>query len=335
VTPNKDERLEGWRGLIDRSLDTAIVPGFGRLGPLLRRRLSDWEAAVAAAGRKIVITGATSGLGLAAAQQLASAGASLVLVGRSEQKLAEAHKLVSSYAEGGEVETMHCDMGDLDQVRTLASQLKAAGPLDVLIHNAGALDADYQLAPQGHELTITVHLIAPYLLTELLRPALTAAKAPRVITVTSGGMYSEAFNLKKLEMRPDNYRGTVAYARAKRAQVVLTKAWQQRAGTSIDFHLMHPGWADSPGMERALPTFHRLLGWNNRSTDDGADTITWLAGRPDHEPRGGQLWLDRQARPIFKIPKTKVSDAELAKQGEALMAWLAEVSGQVSPPFAN
>ena len=140
MTPHKDERLEGWRGLIDRSLDTAIVPGFGRLGPLLRRRLSDWEAALAAAGRKIVITGATSGLGLASAQQLAAAGASLVLVGRSEQKLAEAHKLVSSYAEGGEVETMHCDMGDLDQVRTLASQLNAAGPLDVLIHNAGALD---------------------------------------------------------------------------------------------------------------------------------------------------------------------------------------------------
>lgn len=321
--------LRGWRGGLDRALDLAVVPGYGRLGYELRSRLGGFSLPGGAAGRRIAITGASSGIGRASALALGPLGARLVLHGRSRERLeALADELRHLGAEAPEL--VVAELEDLEQVRRLADELSSGGPLDALVHNAGALDPSYALAPSGHERTLTVHLIAPYLLTELLRDGLEAAAAARVITVTSGGMYAERFDLERLELGPEGYRGTVAYARAKRAQVVLALAWQRRGQGRIDFHLMHPGWATTPGVERSLPAFNRLLGWSNRSPEQGADTLSWLLACPDHEPPAGQLWMDRQPRPIERLGRRSTPE-ELAAQGDALLAWLAEATGVSSP----
>jgi len=208
---------------VDAVLEASVVGSFTRIGPAVRRRLEHWVDPPAVAGRTMVITGATSGLGLAAACALSRRGANLVLVGRDPTRSEQARRTVRAVSTGGRIDVELADLGDLEQVRRLGERLlERLDRLDVLINNAGALLRTYTRAPDGHELTITVHLLAQFALTQGLLPLLEASAPSRVITMTSGGMYTQKFSLGTLVMSEDDYDGTVAYARAKRAQVVLT-----------------------------------------------------------------------------------------------------------------
>jgi NAD(P)-dependent dehydrogenase (short-subunit alcohol dehydrogenase family) len=130
----------------------------------------------------------------------------------------------------------------------------------VLIHNAGAIHTSYQTNDAGTELTIAGQVIAPFLLTSLLLPALLAAGQSRVITVSSAGMYTQRLEPAILQIPASGYRGVTAYARAKRAQVALSREWARRlAGTGIAFHAMRPGWVNTPGIATALPRFHTVM----------------------------------------------------------------------------
>jgi len=289
------------------------------------------------AGRSVVVTGATSGLGLAAACRMAGLGASVCLVGRDPDRLESARRQVGAAGEaasdgathsprpGHAVPVEQADLGDLDQVRTLAARLaQRFERIDVLVHDAGALLRRYRTSPRGSELTVAVSLIAPFVLTEELLPLLRAASPSRVITMTSGGMYTQRFDLGTLEMSSGSYDGVVAYARAKRAQVVLTHEWQRRYGASgVDFHAVHPGWADTPGLAAGLPGFARLLRPLLRTPADGADTLVWLAAAPPRHPAGGRLWLDRRARGEHRLPWTRVPPSRREADGRALWEWLA------------
>jgi len=314
--------------LVDAMLEASVVGSFSNIGPALRRRTDHWADPPAAAGRVVVLTGATSGLGLQAATELSRLGASLCLVGRDPARAEAARQRVqaASTAEGeagGEVAVELADLEDLDQVESLAERLAARlERLDVLIHNAGSLLRERRASPQGTEATITMHLLAPYVLTERLRPLLAASAPSRVITMTSGGMYTQRFDLTELVMPESGYDGAVAYARAKRAQVVLTHEWQRRYGSlGVGFHSVHPGWADTPGLSAGLPTFSRLLHPLLRTPAEGADTMVWLAGSPDGTPDGGHLWLDRRPRCEYRLPQSWVPPARRVAEGIALWEW--------------
>jgi len=178
-----------------------------------------------------------------------------------------------------------------------------------------------------------VDLLAPYLLTERLLPLLSASWSGRVTTMTSGGMYTQRFALDDLVMPQNAYDGTVAYVRAKRAQVVLTHEWQRRYGNSgVDFHVTHPGWADTPGLTAGLPTFARLLHPLLRSPAEGADTAVWLAALPDDHPEGGALWLDRRRRGEYHLPWTRVTTARREADGLALWEWCRQQVGAGPAP---
>src|SRR5206468_1834775 len=102
------------------------------------------------------------------------------------------------------------------------------------------------------------NVVGPFLLTKLLVPALERAREGRIVNVSSGGMYARRLRVDDLEMRSEPFDGVVAYARAKRAQVILTEMWAQRLREpGITVHSMHPGWVDTPGVESSLPRFHR------------------------------------------------------------------------------
>lgn len=296
-----------FRAAVDRAMELAVVPSFTRIGPALRARLFAWGEPARADGRRVVLTGATSGLGLAAARRLAALGAELTVVVRDAER---GERLAEEL--GGDTRVHEVDLSDLAGVRAAGERIGAEGPVDVLVHNAGALYPRRRSSAQGYELTFATMVLAPHLLTRTLVPALErAARArppARVIWVASGGMYLERLHLDDLLMERAPYRGSVAYAHAKRAQVVLARAWADRlADRDVVVHAMHPGWADTPGVARSLPTFRRVMGPLLRTPEEGADTMVWLALAEEPGCSTGGFWHDRRERPVDHFPWTRVA----------------------------
>ncbi len=318
---------------VDGVLEATVVGSFSSIGPAVRSRTARWTPPPRMDGRTALVTGATSGVGLATARGLARLGADVVLTGRGHERAEAAVAAVREAAPGASVSYLLADLGEFDQVRALALEFLAVHDrLDVLVHNAGALTATRTVTGSGLELTVASQVAAPYLLTGLLLPALRAGSPSRVVQVSSGGMYTQRFDLDELEMGPDGYDGTVAYARAKRAQLVLLHEWVRRTeGSGVAFHAMHPGWADTPGVRDALPGFARVAGPVLRTPEQGADTVVWLAAAPDGVESNGGFWLDRRRRWEHKVPWTRLPGGEFADAGAELWAWCAHRTGWEGP----
>jgi dehydrogenase/reductase SDR family member 12 len=319
---------------VDGLLEATVVPSFSRIGPLVRSRLDHWTAAApgSLAGRVIVITGATSGIGLAASRAWLAAGATVEIVARNAGKLDRvAGQLRAEFPAAG-VGTTTADTADLDALRTAAEVLRARHDrIDALVHNAGALDPQHAYAANGIEQTIASQVVGPFLLSCLLADPLTAAGPGRIVWVSSGGMYSEPLAVDALTIPPAGYRGTVAYARAKRAQVTLAELMAARVDPAqIVVHAMHPGWARTPGVERSLPTFRRVTGPLLRSPEQGADTVVWLAAAPGPPATTtGGFWLDRRRRSIHKLRATRSADTPAERA--ALWDWVTTAAGAEFP----
>jgi NAD(P)-dependent dehydrogenase (short-subunit alcohol dehydrogenase family) len=317
------------RGIVDAIIEAPIVTSFTRFGYEARRRLAGWTPldGYDLTGRVILVTGATSGLGYAAAEQFARCGATLVLVGRTDERNERAVAELTAATGNTSITQVAADMGDLVQVRALAERVLADHDrLDVLIHNAGALDPERHVTRDGTEATVASQVIGPFLLTSLLLDRLAASAPSRVLTMSSGGMYATGLTVSGLEMPPEDYNGTEQYARAKRAQVTLNEMWAQRSGErGITFHAMHPGWADTPGVDAGLPTFARVMGPFLRTPEQGADTLVWLAADDTPLASNGRFWLDRAPRPIHKLPTTRLTDTR--ERRERLWNRVADTAG--------
>jgi NAD(P)-dependent dehydrogenase (short-subunit alcohol dehydrogenase family) len=310
--------------VLDDVVEASVVGSFSRLGPAIRRRLFRWEDAPpgALAGRTAVVTGATSGIGLAIGAELAGLGAQVTLVGRDAAKLVAAEARVRAAHPAADVTTEQADLARLADVRALAAVLDSRLPkLDVLVHNAGALVHEHQRTDDDLELTLQVHVVAPFLLTTRLLAPLRAAREARVLTMSSGGMYTQRLDVEHLQSTPADFDGTVAYARAKRAQVELNAAWAQRfPEAGIGFHALHPGWVDTPGLHSGLPGFTRL-GPLLRPIPEGADTAVWLAWTPEATAPGGDFWLDRARRGTVHLPWTRTPAGEADRLWQRVVGW--------------
>lgn len=312
--------------LLTRMADQALLPGalgFTRAGYQLAKDRRP-VASVLYRDRTMVLTGGTSGIGRATAHALYKRGARLVVVGRNPDKLDDLRAELLQMP-GGSVETERADLSLMAEVRDLARRLKTQHPrIDVLINNAGALFNQRLETGEGLEMTLATDLLSPYLLTRLLLPSLGAVKGGRVIQVASGGMYTQGIRVEDLQFQAEPYDGPTAYARAKRALVILTEMWdQQLAPLGIGFHAMHPGWVDTPGLARTLPAFHQQLSRWLRSPAEGADTIVWLAASPDATRASGHFWLDRKIRATHVFTGTRESAADR----HALVKALNELAG--------
>jgi dehydrogenase/reductase SDR family member 12 len=294
----------------DALLEASVVGSFSRIGLAARSRLLPEFTSSAPAtleGRGVIITGATSGIGYAAATGLARLGAAVHFLARDRARAADARRRIAAASGSQRISYGLADLDDPSSVRAFAAAyLSTHGRLDVLIHNAGAIHARYQTNEAGTELTVAGQVIAPFQLTSLLLPALLAAGHARVITVSSAGMYTQRLDPATLPMPASRYRGVTAYARAKRAQVALSREWARRlAGTGVTFHAMHPGWVNTPGIAAALPRFHRVMRPLLRTPGQGADTIIWLAASDPARLGSGRFWHDRRPRAEYRLPGTR------------------------------
>jgi len=284
--------------LLDGAMDRALVLGYTRIGSGLRRRWWPADPAPdALVGKRVLVTGATAGIGLAMARAFAGLGATVYLLGRNAAKVRRRVAEIVEELPGADVVGEVCDVSDLEAVTNWCADFSTRVPaLDGLVHNAGLMPSQRVVTREGHEVQLATHILGPQLMTERVLPLLRAARGASVVFVSSGGMYSSPLVVDDLESSQD-YNGVRTYARTKRMQVVLADSWARRlAGTDIRVESMHPGWVDTPGVAEYLPRFRVITKPLLREVADGADTAVWLvATRPPSEP--GHFWHDRAQRP--------------------------------------
>lgn len=293
---------------LDAALDKSPLLGYSRVGVAARRLW--WPAdprANALAGRHVIVTGASSGIGRATATGLAQLGATVHLVGRSANRLDDSAELIRAEVPDADLLPEVCDVSDLDAVRAYAADLRnRVEVLHAIVHDAGVMPPERLETAQGHELAIATHVLGPLLLTTELREVLARAASPRVVIVSSGGMYSAPLDESisdDIEYERGNYAGIRAYARTKRLQVTMAELLAERfAPDGIVVHSMHPGWADTPGITESMPRFAKVVRPILRSAAEGADTIVWLTAADEATERTGEFWCDRRTRSTYYLP---------------------------------
>jgi retinol dehydrogenase 12 len=249
-------------------------------------------------GKVCVVTGASSGIGKAAATALATMGAQVVLVGRDRGRAGAAATEIGSMSTlPPKVEI--ADFASLEQVRSLAERLSALERIDVLVNNAGLMLGERRVSPDGFEYVFAVNHLAPFLLTNLLLPKLTAATPARVVTVTS-----DAHTAARLDLDDPNLEHEWAswrsYANSKLANILFTRELSRRLdGTGVTANCAHPGVVRT-GFGREGKPLLRLGTMIARpfflSPERGADTVVYLASSPDVAGETGGYYVKRQRR---------------------------------------
>lgn len=293
----------------DRLLDASVVLSFGRGGyERHARRFRAEDLQVSLAGKTAWITGANSGLGYAVARGLGQLGAHVVMLCRNRERGLAALEQVRAEVRGGTFELDTLDVSSLADVQALAA--RRAEPVHLLVHNAGVLPSQRTMTAEGNELTFATNVLGPFALTALLLPRLRASHA-RVITVSSGGMYPVKLSLPALQGQVATFDGVAAYAQTKRAEVILNALWAGRE-PGIAFHALHPGWADTPGVQSSLPRFRALTHSILRTAEQGADTAVWLAAAEGPGHASGRFWFDRAEARVHAFPWTRESGEQRA-----------------------
>ena len=229
------------------------------------------------AGRTVVVTGATSGIGLETARQLAAMGARVVLGVRDPARGAEVAARIAS--EGGAAEVLPIDLASFRSVREAAARFAAIHPnLDVLVNNAGTAVPKRELTADGHELTWQTNFLSGFLLTRLLLPPLKRGAKPRVVNVSSEGHRRGRIDWGNLELE-HHYGGFQAYANTKLAQILFTRELARRERT-MTVNALHPGAIATRIWRNAPPALRVLLMAILPSPPKGAAPVTRLASDP-------------------------------------------------------
>ena len=309
--------------MLDALLDRSIVFSYDRTG--YRRHAAHFipgELETDQRGRLAVVTGASSGIGVEVARGLLRRGAEVILACRDVEK-GERVRAGLGPSSAARASVRRLDVSDFGSIRAFAAELPER--VDVLVHNAGALVDTLTRTAEGLELTVAAHLVGPLLLTQLAWPKLRRSSDARVIHVSSGGMYAERLDVAATFEPDAPFDGVRQYARAKRAQVVVTELLAARAkarGACIAVSAMHPGWADTPGVAHSLPRFYALTRRILRTPEEGADTVLFLALAARAKDADGRFYFDRAPQPTHLRSATQESEAERA----ALWARLLEVT---------
>ncbi len=249
-------------------------------------------------GRICIVTGATSGLGLVVARELAARGATVVVMGRDPAKAREAAASIRAAVTGIQVEALAADLSSQAEVRRVAAEFgQRHGTLAVLVNNAGAYLPHRRVSVDGVEMTFAINYLAPFLLTHLLLGRLKQDPSGRVVNVSSNAHVRAHLDLDDPQGGRSHYSGFAAYARSKLADLLFTYELARRlAESSVTVNALHPGLAathmvQSEGGPSAL-VFRYLSRFFGRSAEDGARTSVYLATSPEVEHVSGQYFSD-------------------------------------------
>ena len=309
---------------LDTAMDRSFVLGYTSIGLRVRRALPGWPADPpkdALDGTDVLVTGASSGLGIATVEALTGLGATVHLVVRDVAKGEGVRAEIERRLPEARLQVWRCDVGDLEDVRRFAAEvLGRLSSIHAVVHNAGVMPPERTESAQGHELSLAVHLLGPVVMTEALRPALHGG---RVVLVSSGGAYGQTLAADDPGFTRGAYSPTIAYARSKRWQLeMLPRLAQRWSADAITTSVMHPGWADTPGVRESLPQFRTITRPVLRDDAQGADTTVWLVAT-DPPPTSGLFWHDRRARPINVVRSTRATRHAL----DTGWAWLCRTAG--------
>jgi NAD(P)-dependent dehydrogenase (short-subunit alcohol dehydrogenase family) len=261
---------------------------------MAERTDADWS------GRTCLVTGASSGIGLETARELARRGATVVLACRSAERGEAARSAIARDTGNDRIRLTQVDFASLGSIRSWAKAVALAHPeLHVLVNNAGTWSARKRVSADGFELTWATNQIGYFLGTDLLLPLLARAAPSRIVAVAS--TLARDLDLGDVQFQRRRYDGMTAYAQSKQANRMWTWALARRLeGTGVAANAMHPGavatglFAKGGGvLASSAGAYMRFAG---KAPHKGADTVVWLATSADVEGVSGRFWVDRRER---------------------------------------
>jgi NAD(P)-dependent dehydrogenase (short-subunit alcohol dehydrogenase family) len=250
--------------------------------------------------KTVIITGATAGIGLAAAEELAEMGARVVGISRDPDKCARVAGQLQEKTGNGDIGFFCADLSSLTEVRRVADDLLAQFPrIDILINNAGAIFVRRKLTVDGIERTFALNHLSNFLLTDLLLDRIAASAPARIINVSSSSHYKGRIHFDDPQLKR-GYAAFRAYQQSKLANVLFTYELDRKLkGNGVTVNAMHPGLVrtdiakDNGWLFRLFQPLY--LKWS-RTPEEGARTIVYLASSAEVEGVSGKFFIDE--RPV-------------------------------------
>jgi NAD(P)-dependent dehydrogenase (short-subunit alcohol dehydrogenase family) len=277
------------------------------------------------AGKIVLVTGGTGGIGRATAEGLATLGARVGITGRDEARTRTAAEEIAAASGNPSVDAFAADMSVQAQVRRLAAAVLDAYPrLHVLVNNVGGFWGSRHVTADGLEHTFAVNHLAPFLLTDLLLERLKASAPARVLTVSSGAQAMGRLDFDDLQGER-RYSGQAAYNQSKLANVMFTYELARRLeGTGVAATVLHPGVVrtrfaaedPSPLWKVLLPVIRPVL----KSPARGAATSIYLASAPEVEDVSGKYFVNCKPRTTSKASYDTAAAARLWQVSAELVA---------------
>ena len=250
-------------------------------------------------GKRVVITGGTSGIGQEAAVRLASLGAHVVLACRDTLQGKRVADAINAQTGRESATVLELDTSDASSIHAFGVAYRSTyGPLDVLVNNAGVLLTSRETSVDGIELTFATNVLGYFLVTTELLDALRAAPSARVVNVAS--TFASDVDLDDLQFNRRAYDGMAAYAQSKACDRMLSWAFARRLrADSVTVNAMAPGLMLGTRLYRQLPADARaaLQRLGSRSVPEGADTVVWLAASADLDGVTGRFFEQRAELP--------------------------------------
>ena len=254
-------------------------------------------------GKTILITGATNGIGLVTARELARLGAQVTILSRNADKCAAVAESIKTET-GSPVEYIAADLSSLAGIMQAASDFKLRHThLDVLVNNAGAMFTKRVLTADGYEMTFALNHLNYFLLTILLLDILKASAPARIVNVSSGAHMRASLDFNNLQGEK-HFNGMQAYGQSKLANVLFTYELARRLeGTGVTVNALHPGFI-ATGFARNNGALYNigmsLIGLFIRKPEQGAQTSIYLASSPEVEGVTGKYFVD--CKPVQSNP---------------------------------